>query len=48
MRLYLKWLNLYEKQEHEKEPIGLILTLVFPAPIRTPKRHKMRKFYPPL
>jgi predicted nuclease of restriction endonuclease-like (RecB) superfamily len=25
MRLYLKWLNRYEKQEHENEPIGLIL-----------------------
>jgi predicted nuclease of restriction endonuclease-like (RecB) superfamily len=25
MRLYLKWLNRYERQEHENEPIGLIL-----------------------
>jgi hypothetical protein len=25
MRLYLKWLNRYEKQEHKNEPIGLIL-----------------------
>ena len=25
MELYLKWLNRYEKQEGEKEPIGLIL-----------------------
>ncbi len=25
MELYLKWLNKYEKQEGEKEPIGLIL-----------------------
>jgi len=25
MRLYLKWLNRYERQPHENEPIGLIL-----------------------
>jgi hypothetical protein len=25
MRLYLKWLNRYERQKHENEPIGLIL-----------------------
>jgi len=25
MRLYLKWLNRYERQEHESEPVGLIL-----------------------
>jgi hypothetical protein len=25
MELYLKWLNKYEKQEGENEPIGLIL-----------------------
>jgi predicted nuclease of restriction endonuclease-like (RecB) superfamily len=25
MRLYLKWLNRYERQEHENEPVGLIL-----------------------
>lgn len=25
MELYLKWLNKHEKQEGEKEPIGLIL-----------------------
>ena len=25
MELYLKWLNKFEKQEGEKEPIGLIL-----------------------
>ena len=25
MELYLKWLNRYEKQEGENEPIGLIL-----------------------
>jgi len=25
MKLYLKWLNRYERQEGEKEPIGLIL-----------------------
>ena len=25
MELYLKWLNRYEKQEDENEPIGLIL-----------------------
>ena len=25
MRLYLKWLSRYERQEHENEPVGLIL-----------------------
>jgi len=25
MKLYLKWLNRYERQEYENEPIGLIL-----------------------
>ncbi|MDR1993618.1 MAG: DUF1016 domain-containing protein [Nitrososphaerota archaeon] len=25
MRLYLKWLNRYERQQHENEPIGLIM-----------------------
>ena len=25
MKLYLKWLNRHERQEYEKEPIGIIL-----------------------